>query len=172
MAETVFAGNIIRVETGEVILPGGVRMAMEAVRHPGGAGVVALDEARRVCVLRQYRPVLDAWVWEIPAGKLDDEEAPELAAQRELAEEAGVRAAHWQPLGDMLASPGVFDEVVHLYLATGLTAVATDLGEHEILECHWLDLDAAVARCLSGEFNDAKTVIALLRARARLEATP
>ena len=170
MPQTVFAGNIIRVEVDEVTLPGGQRMHMEAVRHPGGAAVVAVDAHRRVCILRQYRPVFDDWVWEIPAGKLDDEEPPAEAARRELAEEAGVAATHWQPLGRMLASPGVFDEIVHLYLARELREVETCHGEHEILECHWLDLNEAVARCLAGEFNDAKTVIALLRARELLQA--
>jgi ADP-ribose pyrophosphatase len=170
-SRTVYAGRIVRLELEQVELPNGARAEFEIVRHPGGAAVVALDAAGRVCLLRQYRPALGAWLWELPAGKLDAGEPPLVAAQRELAEEAGRRAGDWQPLGRMVSSPGVFTEVVHLYLARALEPVATAAEAHEVFEIHWLEFAPAVERARRGEIDDAKSVIGLLRAHAFL-ATP
>ena len=105
-----FTGRVIRVTTDEVVLPNGHRALLEVVHHPGGAATVALDDAQRVCLLRQYRYVADGWLWELPAGKLEPAEPPLATAQRELAEEAGVSARHWRALGTLLSSPGVFSE--------------------------------------------------------------
>lgn len=140
-------------------------MELEVVRHPGGAAVVALDGDGRVCLLRQFRHAAGGWIWEIPAGKLDPGEAPLTTAQRELVEEAGVRGARWESLGSIFSTPGFCDEVLHLFLARDLTAASQALGEHELIEVHWLALDDAVRQALSGELRDAKTVVALLRAR-------
>src|SRR6267154_4437937 len=90
-----FAGRVISVTPDEVVLPNGHRAVLEIVHHPGGAAAVALDENQRVCLLRQYRYVADGWLWELPAGKLEVNEAPLVTAQRELIEEAGTRAAEW-----------------------------------------------------------------------------
>lgn len=141
---------------------------MEAVRHPGGAVAAAVDESGRVCLLRQYRPVVGAWVWELPAGKRDGTEDFARTASRELREEAGLEAARWTPLGAVFTTPGFCDEVLHLFLARDLTPVETGREEHEIMEVHWMPLDEAVTMALAGEFDDAKTVIGLLRAAAVL----
>jgi ADP-ribose pyrophosphatase len=109
-------------------------------------------------------------VWELPAGKLEPGEPPQATAQRELAEEAGMSAQHWQPLGTSLSSPGVFTEVVHLYLALQLAPVPLAHEPAEVIEIHWLPLDEACGRALRGEISDAKTVIGLLRARAVIDA--
>src|SRR5579862_1541331 len=114
-----FRGRVVTVTTDHVVLPNGHHAELEVVRHPGGAVVAAVDGENRVCLLRQYRYVADGWLWELPAGKLEPHEAPLLTAQRELTEEAGVRAAHWESLGLTLSSPGVFAERLHLFLATG-----------------------------------------------------
>ncbi len=164
----IYRGRIITLELEQVTLPNGVRSELEIVRHPGGAAVVAMDEEQRVCLLRQYRYACDDWLWELPAGKIDDNEAPLLTAQRELEEEAGRQAEHWQSLGKMIASPGVFTEEVHCYLATGLKACATRHETEEIIEVHWLPFHEAEAMALQGDIVDAKTVIGLCRARAHL----
>ncbi len=164
MERNEFNGRIIHAGTEQVKLPDGRMMAMDVVRHPGGAAAVALDERRRVCLLRQYRGVIDEWVWELPAGKIDDQEPPEETARRELREEAGVTARDWQALGFSISSPGVFTEKVWLYLARDLQTVATQPEAHEIFELHWLDFDEALARARDGRISDAKTVIGLFRA--------
>lgn len=170
-ANTIYRGRIVGLRVEPVTLPNGEHCDMEIVSHPGGAAAVAIDERGRVCLLHQYRHAVGGWLWELPAGKLDGDESPLAAAQRELAEEAGVRAAHWRPLGEVVSSPGVFTERVHLFLATGLSPVAADAEPHEVFEIHWVELAQAVRRATDGEYGDAKTVIGLLRAAA-LEAAP
>ena len=162
----------MHLDLERVVLPNGHEVELEIVRHPGGAAVVAVDERERVCLLRQYRHAAGGWVWELPAGKLDGGEPPLNAARRELAEEAGVTAGRWTPLGRMVSSPGVFTEVVHLFLARDLHTVAAAPEHGECLEVHWVPLADAVAQGLAGELEDAKTVIALLRAEARVRGSP
>ncbi len=164
-----FEGSIVSVVLEDVQMPDGLVVPYEIVHHPGGAGVVALDRQQRVCLIRQYRPVADAWLWEIPAGKLDHGD-PAATARIELAEEAGLHANDWQSLGKIHSSPGVFTEVVHLFMARELQQVARQPEPGEVMEVHWLELDDAVNRALSGEISDGKSVIALLRARAALAA--
>lgn len=164
----LFRGRIIELALETVELPNGAVLEMEIVRHPGGAAVVALDAAGRVCMLRQYRHAVGGWLWELPAGKIDHQEPPLQTAQRELQEEAGRRAREWQPLGSVISSPGVFTEQVYLYLATGLTEVAQDLAHDEVLEVHWMPFAEALAWAHSGELRDAKSAVGLMRAAAHV----
>ena len=117
----IFEGRVIKVSVDTVDLPNGVRLPLEIVRHPGGAAAVAIDADNRVCLLRQYRHAAGGYIHELPAGKLEPDEPPEVTVQRELAEEAAVSAGAWESLGAYFSSPGVFTEVIHLYLATDLT---------------------------------------------------
>jgi 8-oxo-dGTP pyrophosphatase MutT (NUDIX family) len=164
----VFQGRIVTVEVETVKLPNGNSFEMEVIRHPGGAAVVALDEGDRVCVLRQYRPVIGRWVWEIPAGKIDPAEPPLETARRELTEEAGMIAARWEDLGSILSSPGIFTERIYLFLARGLTKVQDNPQGDEVFEVHWLAFPEALRRARGGEIEDAKSVAALMRAAYRL----
>jgi 8-oxo-dGTP pyrophosphatase MutT (NUDIX family) len=161
----VYSGKIVELYLETVRLPNGALAQLEIVRHPGGAAVVALDRDNRVCLLHQYRHAVGGWVWELPAGKLDPGEPPFATAQRELAEEAGVHAARWEPLGKIISSPGVFTEVVHLFLARDLSSVPASAEEHEVFELHWVPLEEALAWAVSGELTDAKTLVGLFRAR-------
>ena len=164
----VYSGRVIDLDISEVTLPNGVTTRLELIRHPGGAAVAALDEKNRICLLRQYRHAADGWLWELPAGKIDKREPPLETAQRELADEAGVAASDWTPLGQMLPSPGVFCEVIYLWMARGLSAVTQAPEEDELLEVHWVDFEEAWAMALDGRIRDGKTLAGLLRARAYL----
>jgi len=171
MAESirnVFKGRVLTLNLERVRLPNGKVAELEIAHHPGGAAVVALDADGRVCLLRQFRHAAGGWITELPAGKLDGGEPPLECAQRELAEEAGVTAGRWDKLGEYFSSPGVFTEVIHLFLARDLTAAEARPEEHEVFEASWIPLDEAAARAASGQLQDAKTLIGLLWARARL----
>ena len=163
----IYEGRVIRVSVDTVDLPNGVRLPLEIVRHPGGAAVVAIDAQERVCLLRQFRHAAGGYIYELPAGKLEPDEPPEVTARRELIEEAAMSAGHFEPLGAYFSSPGVFTEVIHLYLATDLTPAAGAPETGEVFEVEWWPLADAVARARSGELNDAKTIIGILRAAAR-----
>ena len=162
----VYRGKIIDLCLEKVALPNGALAELEIVHHPGGAAVVALDREGRVCLLRQFRHAAGGWLWELPAGKLDPGEPPLTTAQRELQEEAGVQAARWEPLGKIVSSPGVFTEVVYLFLARDLGAVPAAAEEHEVFEVHWVTFEDALARARNGEIMDAKTLAGLFRAAA------
>lgn len=162
--KTVFTGKIVAMETAKAHLPNGHSMEVDIVRHPGGAAVVALNEQNRVCMLKQYRCVFDQWIWELPAGKIDHNEPPFDTAQRELEEEAGVRASSWTELGYMISSPGVFTEKVYLYLARELQTVPQDNEDHEVFEVHWLEMKEILEWAKNGKISDAKTVIGIYRA--------
>lgn len=161
---TGFSGRVITVNVETVELPNGHRAELEIIHHPGGAAVVALDDRGRVCLLRQFRHAAGGWVWELPAGKLEPPEPPLKTAQRELIEEGGVTGAEWASLGTSLSSPGVFTEVIHLYLARALATADAAPEPSEVFEVHWIPLTEACRRALEGDIIDGKTVIGLLRA--------
>jgi ADP-ribose pyrophosphatase len=161
-------GRIIEVSTEVLRYASGREHELDFVRHPGAAAVVALDDAKRICVVRQYRHGIEDFLWEIPAGKLDRGEAPAVCAVRELAEETGVQARHWLSLGAYLPAPGIFTEIIHLYLARELDLGMAAPDADEELEVDWLPFDDAIGRVQRGEWNDGKTAMALLRAQYHL----
>ncbi|MBT6277189.1 MAG: NUDIX hydrolase [Chromatiales bacterium] len=160
----VFQGRVIDISIDTVTLPNGVTLDLEQIHHPGGAAVVAVNDSDQVCLLRQYRYAADGWLWELPAGKVDNAEPHAVTALRELAEEAGVEASVWHFLGSVISSPGVFREWIHLYLAQGLTHISASPEEAEIIEVHWVPLATAIDWALDGTITDAKTIIGLHRA--------
>jgi len=168
----IYTGRVVTLDVEKASLPNGEVVELEIVRHPGGAAVVALDAQERVCLLRQYRHAVGGWLWELPAGKLETGEAPLVTARRELAEEAGVSAGLWTGLGTVVSSPGVFTEVVHLYLARELSPAVAVQEPGELFEVNWTPLADACHRALLGEIADAKTVAGLLRAQRRLHEPP
>ena len=162
-------GRVIEVSTEVLRYANGREYALDFVRHPGAAAVVAIDQAGRVCMVRQYRHGTGDFLWEVPAGKLDRGEAPHICAVRELAEETGVTARRWQPMGVYFAAPGIYDEVIHLYLARDLDLGKAAPDADEELELAWLPLGEAIGHVLSGDWSDGKTALALLRAQYHLQ---
>ncbi|MBS1202914.1 MAG: hydrolase [Chromatiaceae bacterium] len=168
--ETVYQGRVIDVALETVELPNGRQVELEIIRHPGGAAALALDEQERVCLLRQFRHAAGGWLWELPAGRIEPDEEPLATATRELEEEAGVRAADWIDLGSLHSSPGVFTEVIHLWLARGLEIRPHSQEQDEVIEIHWIALNQALDWCNDGTISDAKTLIGLYRANALLRS--
>jgi ADP-ribose pyrophosphatase len=168
--EVIHQSWIMRLVRGEFEGPDGSRFTREFIRHPGAVGIVAVD-GDEVILVRQYRPVFDSELLEIPAGTMDKPgEAPEATARRELAEEAGATAATLQPLASYWVAPGVSDERMHLFLATGLTfgAPAHDGIEEQHMTIERLRLDDAPALIATGKIADAKTIVGLLLAQRAL----
>lgn len=167
-SETIWSGHIgtVRIERYRYA-EDGAEVTRENVHHPGAVGIVAVDD-EHVWLVRQPREITGvADLLEIPAGKLDREgEAPLETARRELAEEIGKAAEHWEPLHALFTSPGFSDERIHLFLASGLRDVdRPEVEEDERIELvPWpLErLDDAIAAC-----EDAKTLVGLLLLRRR-----
>jgi ADP-ribose pyrophosphatase len=141
---------------------------IEVVHHNGGAGALAIDDAGRVVLVRQWRYPLGRWSLEMPAGRIEPGHSPLETARRELEEEAGVRAAAIEPLAEIQSAPGFTTERLHLFLARELVEVGQCLDEDEHVEVVRLGMAEAITRVTSGEIDDAKTVVALLMARERL----
>lgn len=164
----IYKGRVLRLRVDTVALPNGKTSLREVVEHPGGVGILALDENGCVPMVTQYRYAFSRTLLEIPAGKREPGEEPFTTARRELKEEVGATAAEWQPLGEMIASPGCYDEVLHLYLARGLTLGDTHPDEDEFLAVRRIPFDELVHQCLSGQIQDGKTVAAVLKAKLLL----
>jgi 8-oxo-dGTP pyrophosphatase MutT (NUDIX family) len=166
-----YRGWVIDVRTDEVRMPDGVVAKRDVIAHPGAVGVLALDEADRVVMVRQYRHPVGDNLLELPAGLLDmADESALAAAQRELYEEAALRASDWSVLVDLYTSPGMTDEAIRIYLARGLTDVTEDekfAAEHEeiTMTVERIELDAVVELALSGELTNGPAVAGVLAAR-------
>jgi ADP-ribose pyrophosphatase len=166
-SETPFRGNKTSVRTDEVVMPDGTVVRRDYQVHPGSVAVLALDEQDRVVVLRQYRHPVRQKLWEIPAGLLDvPGENPLHAAQRELYEEAHVKAETWRVLADVYTTPGGCDEAVRIFLARDLSEAEGERfeAEHEEidLELDRVPLDELVRGVLAGELHNNCLVVGVL----------
>lgn len=166
--QTLYTGQVIRLGLEIATLPNQQQLTLEIVRHPGGAGTLAYNTQQQVCLVYQYRHAANGWIWEIPAGKIDPQESPLHTAQRELREETGIQAQHWQTLGTLLSTPGFCDETLYLFLAQQLQQFDNHPEANECLEVHWIDLQQALAWAMDDTIRDAKTVAALFRAHRLL----
>jgi ADP-ribose pyrophosphatase len=165
---TVLRGRVFEVGVERVNLPNGLEVQLEILRHPGAAAVVPLTDAGEVLLLRQYRYAAGEFLWEIPAGTLEDGESPESCARRELEEEAGVRAREIIELGPIVPVPGYSTERIWLYAARGLEASLQQLERDELVtEVRPTPIDEALRWLSDGTIVDAKTAVALFRAQAR-----
>ena len=160
-SKTIYSGKIIRLEVDEVELPDGKTSYRECVRHSGGASVLLIKDGK-VLLVRQFRYLYGKPIYEIPAGKLNDGEDPQIAAARELEEETGFKA-ELSPLLDIYPTPGYTDEIIHVYFAEKFEVAAQKLDEDEFLNYCFIDIDTVLKMIESGEIQDAKTIIAVYK---------
>lgn len=168
--ETVFQGNILKLELEDVELPDGTQLRYEMVRHPGGAVIACLNEQSELCLIKQYRHAAGAWIWELPAGLLEPDEPPLETAKRELIEETGTHANDWQELGVIRSTPGFCDELLYLYLAQDIRLGKSALEPGECIEVHWIEFEQAYQWALDGKIDDAKTIVGIFRTKQHLDA--
>ena len=167
--QEIFQGKVFTVHVDDVRLPNGNVTKREAVEHKGGAAVLALDDDDNVLVVTQYRYVIGRLFTELPAGKLDKAgEDPRSAALRELREETGMVPDSFESLGTVIPTPGYDTEVLYLYLARGLHMEGQHLDPDEFLNVDRIPFAEMVDKCMSGEIQDAKTVVAVLKAKILL----
>lgn len=172
-SQSRFKGRVFEVVTDTVRMPGDEDADRDYAVHPGAVAVLALDDRDRVLLIRQYRHPARRLLWELPAGLRDVEgESLVAGAARELAEEAGFRAATWHTLTDLLSTPGMTDERIRVFLARDLTPIPE--GERDFVHRHeeigmpveWVPLADAVRLVLDGKIHNSPAVAGILAAYA------
>jgi ADP-ribose pyrophosphatase len=165
----VYDGRIINVDIDAVRFPNGSTGELEMVRHPGASAVVPFltdpaGDDPQLLLIKQYRYAAGDFIYEIPAGKLDGGEDPAECARRELREETGCTAERIEHLYTFLTTPGFTDEVIHAYMATGLTRGEMTHEKDEFMTVETVTLSQALELIKAGELKDAKTALAILYA--------
>ncbi|MDD3244300.1 MAG: NUDIX hydrolase [Eubacteriales bacterium] len=166
--EPIARGAFLTWERWQAQLPNGQPATRDIIRHPGAAAIVVIDDQKRICMVRQYRMAIDRLTWEIPAGKLDPGEAPEVCAVRELSEETGMVAQRVELLTELATTPGFCDEKIFIYLATGLSQSTAHTDEDEFLSVAFRPIADVAAEILSGQLTDSKTIAGVLIAGKKL----
>ena len=164
-SEKIYEGAIINLRRDKVTVQGGTSYR-EIIEHNGGAVIAALTEDKKLVMVRQYRKPADKVMLEVPAGKIDPGEKPLEAAVRELKEETGYTAEKVEFLTQFYPSVGYSEEVLYLYLCTGLIPGETNFDENEAIDIEEVELDRLFKMAMSGEIDDAKTLIAILMVKA------
>ncbi|MDN6695573.1 MAG: NUDIX hydrolase, partial [Corynebacterium casei] len=168
-SELLLDAPIVAVRQDKLAMPNDQVAFREVIEHMGAVAVVAINENNEIAMVNQYRHSVKRRLWEIPAGLLDIKDESEiLGAQRELVEEAGLEAAEWSVLTDLVTSPGFCEESARVFLAQGLTRVERPeaFGDEEAdMDFAWVDLDDAVAKVLNGEINNSIAVAGILAAK-------
>ena len=167
-SEMKFDGKLIKL-TYDIADVNGKEAWREVVHHPGASAVVAIDEDNRIIMEKQFRYALNDYLLEIPAGKLDAGEDPLVCAKRELEEETGIVASEWISLGTIATSPGFCNEVIHLYVAKGLSKGEIHWDEDEYVEVERYTFDELLQRIKEEKIKDSKSLSALLLAMPYLK---
>jgi ADP-ribose pyrophosphatase len=162
-----FEGSLLTVRVDEVELDNGRRATREVVEHRGAVGILAWDGVR-LAMVSQWRTAADAELLEIPAGTIDPGESLSSTAERELAEETGLRAESWEAGPSFFTAPGFCTERLTIFLATGLHPTQMTPPEDELLESSWLSLPQALAAMDEGRIVDAKSLVGILWLARRL----
>ncbi|MCA9886337.1 MAG: NUDIX hydrolase [Anaerolineae bacterium] len=159
----VYDGKLVKVDKLTVQLPDEATALREVVKHPGAVAIVPLDTDMNVLMVRQFRIAAQQQLLEIPAGTLEPNEEPDLAAVREMREETGFRPNNIQHIGGVYPAPGYTTEYIHLYYATDLVEAPLEQDSDEFIDLVRMPLSEAIERVASGEIEDGKTVAGLLR---------
>lgn len=162
-SDMLFKGRVISLQVDEVELPNGKRGKREIIKHPGAVAVIAITDEGKIIMVEQYRKAMERSLVEIPAGKLEPGEEPLRSAERELEEETGYESAEMKHLISFYTSPGFADELVHLFVATGLTKKENPAAcdEDEFVELIELTVEEAQRFIEEGKIADAKTAYAV-----------
>lgn len=171
-ARRVFEGRVVNLRVDDIDARGGGTRPVEVVEHPGGVVIVARPSPSEIVLVRQYRHAVGQDLWEAPAGMLEENEAPELAAARELREETGYRAKRLRPIFTTYASPGFCTERWHFFEAEGLRTGEADPDENEDLELRTWSIEEAWSLVATDRLRDGKTQVALAWARMQLIERP
>ncbi|PLR86065.1 ADP-ribose pyrophosphatase [Bacillus canaveralius] len=161
--EQIFSGKVISLQVDDVELPNGKTSKREIIKHPGAVAVIAITDENKLVMVEQYRKALERTIVEIPAGKLERGEDPAASARRELEEETGYECTELDWLISFYTSPGFADELIHLYIARGLSLKENPAGldEDEFVNLVELTLAEAVEYINDKKIYDAKTVYAV-----------
>ncbi|MCH5189561.1 MAG: NUDIX hydrolase [Oscillospiraceae bacterium] len=162
-AEYIFKGKIFNVRVDEALMPNGKTAVREVVEHNGGVMIAPMDEEGNLYFVEQFRYPYFEVVTELPAGKLEKGEDPYAAGVRELKEETGATADKIISLGKLYPSPGYCGEIIHLYLATGLSFGEQNPDDDEFLEVKKIHISEAVEMVMNGELPDGKTQVGILK---------
>ena len=162
-------GRVFDFKVEETTLPNGKHSTIEAIRHPGSSAIVPVEETKSVVLLRQYRPAIRSFIWEIPAGTMHRGEDPLECARRELREESGFIGQRFEKIGEILIAPGYSDERIHLFLATDLSPCEQKLDEDEYLEIHSFNFEEAMKMIERRDIQDAMTIVGLNMAYGKLK---
>lgn len=165
--ETVYKGKVFDVQLAQ-IREGENEYAREIVTHHGSCVIVPVFADNRVALVKQYRHPARKYLLEIPAGTLNENEAPETGAAREVEEEIGVRAGKIEKLTEFYVSPGFLTEKMHLFLATDFTETKQNLDDDEFLSIEKFSFEQIFEMIKNGEIEDAKTMIGVILAGAKL----
>jgi ADP-ribose pyrophosphatase len=165
-SEEKFKSNIFTVTEERAVDPDGFEIKRAIVHHKGSAVMMAVDENKRILLVRQFRLPAQQSLWELPAGSLDEGETPLKAAKRELIEETGYTAKKWDKLASYFPSPGYVSEKMTIFLATDLTEGDPHPMDDERIEKKWFSHKEVRDLIDSGKIVDGKTIIGYYRWRA------
>ena len=160
-----FSGKLLHVYQDDITLPDGNESTREWIRHPGACAVVPVFEDGSVMLVRQYRYPVRQIFYEVPAGKIDPGEPPEITASRETEEETGLRAHSIRYIGHFYPVIGYSDEIIHIYAAWNLEQLPDDSDDDEFLICDRMPFSEALRMISTGEITDAKTICSLFQTR-------
>ncbi|MCQ2387430.1 MAG: NUDIX hydrolase [Clostridia bacterium] len=164
-SEYIYKGKVISLRKDEITLENGKESVREIIEHGGGSAILCVEN-EKVLLVNQFRYAYKENIWEIPAGKINKGELPDITAIRELEEECGLKAEKVKLLFNVYPSPGYTNEVIRIYQAFNFTKSKTNFDEDEYIVSKWFDIKEAIDMVNNGEIKDAKTIIALLYANS------